>query len=55
MEKGSRRTGKSAWEIAEYYTAAFQADLEALNVLEPHIWPKATEHIAEQDRPHPMP
>jgi cysteinyl-tRNA synthetase len=48
MEKGSRRTGKSAWEIAEYYTAAFQADLEALNVLEPHIWPRATEHIAEQ-------
>jgi cysteinyl-tRNA synthetase len=48
MEKGSRRTGKSAWEIAEYYTAAFKADLEALNVLEPHIWPKATEHIAEQ-------
>jgi cysteinyl-tRNA synthetase len=48
MEKGSRRTGKSAWEIAEFFIAAFQADLRALNVLEPHIWPKATGHIAEQ-------
>jgi cysteinyl-tRNA synthetase len=48
MEKGARRTGKSAWELAEFYTAAFQADLQALNVLEPHIWPRATEHIAEQ-------
>ncbi|MDT8306124.1 MAG: cysteine--tRNA ligase [Anaerolineae bacterium] len=48
MEKGSRRTGKSAWELADFFTAAFQADLQALNILPPHIWPKATGHIAEQ-------
>ncbi|MCC6188748.1 MAG: cysteine--tRNA ligase [Anaerolineales bacterium] len=48
MEKGSRRTGKSAWEIAEFYFQAFQADLARLNVLPPHIWPRATDHIAEQ-------
>jgi cysteinyl-tRNA synthetase len=48
MEKGSRRTGKSAWEIAEFFTAAFQGDLQVLNVLEPHIWSRATAHIAEQ-------
>jgi len=48
MEKGSRRTGKSAWEIAKFFTEAFRRDLAALNVLEPHIWPKATDHIAEQ-------
>ena len=48
MEKGSRRTGKSAWEIAELYTAAFKENLDQLNILEPHIWCKATEHIAEQ-------
>jgi cysteinyl-tRNA synthetase len=30
MEKGSRRTGKSAWEIAEYYTQAFKNDLYRL-------------------------
>lgn len=30
MEKGSRRTARSAWEIAAYYTEAFQRDLERL-------------------------
>ena len=48
MEKGSVRTGKSAWEIASLYTAAFQDDLRQLNILEPTIWCKATEHIPEQ-------
>ncbi len=48
MEKGSRREGKSAWEIAEFYTAAFKADLAELNILDPHIWCKATDHIQEQ-------
>ena len=48
MEKGSRRTGKSAWEIAELYTNEFKADMRRLNILEPTIWCKATEHIQEQ-------
>ena len=48
MEKGSRRTGKSAWEIAEFYTQAFRQDLKHLNIQEPVIWCKATDHIAEQ-------
>lgn len=48
MEKGSRRTGKSAWEIAELYTEAFKDDLHNLNILEPTIWCRATEHIEEQ-------
>jgi cysteinyl-tRNA synthetase len=48
MEKGSRLTGKSAWEIAEFYTRVFQDDLRRLNILEPTIWCKATDHIAEQ-------
>lgn len=48
MEKGSRRTGKTAWEIAEFYTAAFQADLQSLHILEPTIWCRATDYIAEQ-------
>src|SRR5580693_9213016 len=33
MEKGSRRSGKSAWDIAQYYSAAFMADFRALNLL----------------------
>lgn len=48
MEKGSRRTGKTAWEIAEFYTAEFRKDLERLNILEPTIWCRATDHITEQ-------
>jgi cysteinyl-tRNA synthetase len=48
MEKGSRRTGKTAWQIAEEYTAAFQADIARLNIKDPSVWCKATDHIAEQ-------
>lgn len=48
MEKGSRKSGRSAWDIAAYYTAAFQADWQALNLLPPAVWCRATEHIAEQ-------
>ena len=48
MEIGARRMGKSAWEIAEEYTAAFKADLAALSIKMPSIWCKATEHIPEQ-------
>ncbi|MEW5988887.1 MAG: cysteine--tRNA ligase [Chloroflexota bacterium] len=48
MEKGSRRTGRSAWEIAEFYTQAFREDLHHLNILEPTIWCRATDHIPEQ-------
>ena len=48
MEKGAARTGLSAWEIAEKYTEAFRSDLEALNILEPHTWCRATDHIVEQ-------
>src|SRR3989344_9487255 len=28
MEVGARKAGKSAWEIAEYFTEVFQKDLE---------------------------
>ena len=48
MEKGSRRTGLTAWDIAEKYTQAFRSDLQRLNIQEPTIWCKATDHIQEQ-------
>lgn len=48
MEKGSRRTGMTAWEIAELYTQEFKLDLERLNILEPTIWCRATDHISDQ-------
>ncbi|MEH0018536.1 MAG: cysteine--tRNA ligase [Desulfobacter sp.] len=48
LEKGAAREGKSAWDIAEFYTKAFQEDLKALNVLDPDVWCKATDSIPEQ-------
>ncbi len=48
IEKGAQRTGKSAWEIARLYTEAFQSDLKQLNILDPVIWCRATDHIEEQ-------
>ncbi len=48
MEKGSKRAGKTAWEVAEEYTKLYLADSERLNLLEPTHRPKATDHIAEQ-------
>jgi cysteinyl-tRNA synthetase len=48
MEKGSRRTGKTAWELADFYAKAFQGDLERLNILQPDIWCRATDHIQDQ-------
>jgi cysteinyl-tRNA synthetase len=48
MEKGAARDGKSVWELARFYTEAFQADLRRLNVVPATHWPRATDHIAEQ-------
>jgi cysteinyl-tRNA synthetase len=47
MEKGARREGKSAWEIAKYYTEVFLGDLKALNCQVPDVLCRATEHIRE--------
>ena len=48
MEKGALREGKTAWDIAAYYTRTFKTDIERLNILPPDIWVKATDTIAEQ-------
>jgi cysteinyl-tRNA synthetase len=48
MELGTEREGKTAWELAEFYTKEFQNDMKALNILSPDIWCKATGHIKEQ-------
>ena len=48
MEKGAAREGRSAWEIAEFYQAAFVRDLERLGCLMPDVWCRATGHISEQ-------
>src|SRR5450432_245911 len=48
MEKGARRTGRTAWEIAQLYTDAFLVDLKLLNIENPTILCRATDHIREQ-------
>ncbi len=47
MEKGARREGLSAWDIAKRYTQRFVEDTKTLAMLPPDIMPRATEHIAE--------
>ena len=48
MEKGARRTGRTAWEIAALYTRAFEEDLATLHIEPPDVLPRATAHVAEQ-------
>jgi len=48
MEKGAKREGRTAWDIADFYTKAFKNDIAELNILEPSIWCIATDHIPQQ-------
>ena len=48
MEYQSRRSGESAWMLAERYTTAFLEDLDALNIQRPTILCRATDHVPEQ-------
>jgi len=47
MLKGAKREGKTVWEIAKYYEDAFMKDIKKLNILEPTIKCRATDHIPE--------
>ncbi|HVL40159.1 MAG TPA: cysteine--tRNA ligase [Fimbriimonadaceae bacterium] len=38
----------NVWELAEYYADAYRQDWKTLNLLEPDIRPKATQHVREQ-------
>jgi cysteinyl-tRNA synthetase len=48
LEKGARREGKTAWDVAKRYTDYFVEGLHRLNILMPDELPRATDHIAEQ-------
>ena len=48
LEVGAKREGKTAWEIAEFYTQAFLRDSDALHILPATKYTKATDHIPEQ-------
>jgi cysteinyl-tRNA synthetase len=48
IEKESKKENKTAREIAEFYTKAFEEDLNNLNILFPSVFCKATDNIKEQ-------
>lgn len=47
MVKSSRETGRTVWEIAEFYTKAFFRDFALLRCSMPTVICKATEHIPD--------
>lgn len=48
MEKSAKKEGKTAWEVAKFYTEAFVEDYEKLHYIMPERLTKATDHIQEQ-------
>lgn len=48
LEKGARKTGKTVWEVAEYFTNHFYSSMDKLNVERPDIIAKATDNIDAQ-------
>ncbi|MDB5162298.1 MAG: cysS [Candidatus Saccharibacteria bacterium] len=48
LEKGARREGKTAWEVAAFYTADFMEGIKRLGLIEPDHITKATDFIEEQ-------
>jgi len=48
IESAAKKEHKTAKEISNFYLSVFRDDFEKLNIQEPNIWCKATEHIKEQ-------
>lgn len=48
MEKGSKREGLNAWDLAKKYETEFVENLDKLNIKRPWKMPRATDHISEQ-------
>ena len=45
MEKAAASQGRTAWDIAAFYTAEFKRDLAWLNVRDPAKWTVATDYV----------
>lgn len=48
LEKSAKKEGRTAWEIASYYTDMFLTDMDRLHIRRPSVMPRATAHIKEQ-------
>ena len=45
METAATKAGKSAWDIARFYTDAYWRDIERLNIRQPATWSIATDYV----------
>ena len=48
LEKGAAKTGKTVWEVAEFFTKHFYESMDKLNIIRPDVICKATDNIPEQ-------
>ncbi len=48
LQKGAIREGKTAWQIAQFYTNEFLEGMKELNITMPNKIVKATDHISDQ-------
>lgn len=48
LEKASKQNGRSAYEIANYFSKVFMKDMESLSILNPNKYTFATDYIKEQ-------
>ena len=48
LEKGAKREGKTAWDVAEFYGQDFLKGMKRLNLTEPQYITKATDYITQQ-------
>lgn len=47
LEKGAVKTGKTVWEVSEFFSKYFYDSMDKLNVIRPDVICKATDHIKE--------
>jgi len=47
LEKGAKKSKKTVWEVASFFTDYFFKTTDALNILRPNIICRATDHIKE--------
>ena len=49
LEKGARQLGETVWAVAERYIGEFRRDYERLDLVQPDVWARATDYIAEDE------
>ena len=48
LEKRAKKEGRTAWEVAKFYSDDFITGFSKLNLIRPKLFCKATDHIKEQ-------